>query len=121
MGKTRGVAAGPFRYQVQLQSPVVQQDGASGEPVITEWTNEGGPVWAAIESLSGREWLASAEFRPGVNTRIRIRWREDITAQWRAVRGLKIYSIEAVLPRYEGMSEVHLMCGEGVITEGGQP
>jgi SPP1 family predicted phage head-tail adaptor len=119
--KTTNISGGPLRYQVQLQSPVVQIDEASGEPVITDWQDEGLPVWAAIESLSGREWLASAEWRAGVNTRIRIRWREAVTAQWRVVHHSTIYSIEAVLPRYEGMSEMHLMCGDGVITQGGQP
>lgn len=120
MPKTTNVSSGPLRYQVQLQSPVVQVDDASGEPVITDWLDEE-KVWAAIESLTGREWLASAEWRAGVDTRIRIRWREDVTNQWRVVRGSKIWNIAAVLPKWEGMSEVHLLCGEGVITEGGQP
>lgn len=120
MPNTTGLKAGQLRYQVQLQAPIVQTD-ESGEPVITDWTDIGAPVWAAIESLSGREWLASAEFRPDVTTRIRIRWRTDITAQCRAVHHGVIYSVAAVLPKFEGMSEVHLYCGSGVITQGGQP
>ncbi|MBC8638271.1 phage head closure protein [Caballeronia sp. EK] len=123
--KTTGLAAGPLRHQVQLQSPVVQIDDVSGEPVITDWQDEGKPVWAAIESLSGREWLLSAEFRAGVTTRIRMRWREDVSAQWRVIHtrktGATIYNIDAVLPRFEGMSEMHLMCSSGVVTQGGQP
>jgi head-tail adaptor len=110
---------------VQLQSPIVQIDEASGEPVITDWHDEGLPVWCAIETLSGREWLLSAEFRAGVTTRIRMRMREGVSAQWRAIHTRKsgdtIYNIDAVLPRYEGMSELHLMCSDGVITQGGQP
>jgi SPP1 family predicted phage head-tail adaptor len=120
MAKTTNIAGGPLRYQVQLQSPVIHIDEASGEPVITEWRNEA-KVYAAIESVSGREWLASAEWRAGVNTRIRIRWRDAVTAQWRVMHHSVIYNIEAVLRRYEGMSEIHLMCSDGVIHEGGQP
>ncbi len=123
--KTTGLAAGPLRHQVQLQSPVVQIDDASGEPVITDWQNEGNPVWASVESLSGREWLMSAEFRAGVTTRIRMRWREGVTAQWRVIHSRKtgdtIYNIDTILPRYETMSELHLMCSSGIVTQGGQP
>ena len=117
---TTGIKAGPLRYKVLLQAPVVQT-AEDGEPVITEWVDVCKPVYAAIESLSGREWMASAEFRPDVTTRIRIRWRTGLTSAMRVVHGAVIYNITAVLPKFEGMSEVHLYCGSGVITEGGQP
>jgi SPP1 family predicted phage head-tail adaptor len=117
---TTGIKAGPLRYKVALQAPSVQTDD-TGEPVITEWVDVCPPVYAAIESLTGREWLASAEFRPDVSTRIRIRWRTGISAAHRVVHGNTIYNITAVLPKFEGMSELHLYCGSGVITEGGQP
>jgi SPP1 family predicted phage head-tail adaptor len=122
--KTTGLAAGPLRHRVRLEEPVVQVDALSGEPVITDWLDRG-EVWAAVETLTGREWLLSAEFREGITTRIRMRWRDNVTSQWRAVHvrktGDTIYNIDAVLPRYEGMSELHLMCTSGVITQGGQP
>ena len=123
--KTTGMAGGPLRHRVQLQAPVVQIDDASGEPVITDWTNKGAPVWAAVESLSGREWLMSAQFREGVTTRIRLRWRDDLDSSWRVIHtgsgGQTIYNIDTVLPRYEGMAEMQLMCTSGAITQGGQP
>ncbi|WP_250532432.1 phage head closure protein [Caballeronia sp. ATUFL_F1_KS39] len=122
--KTTGMAAGPLRHRVQLQAPVVQIDDETGEPVITDWTDKGS-VWAAVEPVSGREWLLSAEFREGVTTRIRIRWRDDIDSTWRVIHtrtsGETVYNIDAVLPRYEGMSELHLMCSSGAVTTGGQP
>jgi SPP1 family predicted phage head-tail adaptor len=117
---TTGIKAGPLRYRVVLQSPVVQTDD-TGEPVITDWVDVCPPVWAAIETLSGREWLASAEFRPDVSTRIRIRWRTGVSASHRVVHGGTTYNIAAVLPKFEGMSELHLYCGSGVVTQGGQP
>ena len=118
---TTGIKAGPLRYRVQVQQPFIEVDPFSGEAVITDWVDVGKPIYAAIESLSGREWLASAEFRPDVQTRIRIRWRTGITSAMRVVHGSTIYNITAVLPKLEGMSEVHLYCGSGVITQGGQP
>lgn len=88
-------------------------------------------MWAAIETLRGMEYLASAEFRAGVTTRIRVRWRDDLTSAMRVLFRLvrsdgtvvreTVYDIQSVLPQYQSMSEVHLMCADGVITEGGQP
>ena len=120
MPPTTGLKAGQLRYRVKLQAPFIEID-ATGEPVITEWSDVCPPVWAAIESLAGREWMASAEFRPDVTTRIRIRWRSGITAANRVVHGICVYNITAVLPQYGGMNELHLYCGSGVITQGGQP
>jgi SPP1 family predicted phage head-tail adaptor len=117
---TTGIKAGPLRYRVVLQRPVIQSDD-TGEPVITEWVDVCQPVYAAIESLTGREWLASAEFRPDVSTRIRVRWRTGVDASCRVLHGDTVFNITAVLPKFEGMSELHLYCGSGVIREGGQP
>jgi SPP1 family predicted phage head-tail adaptor len=117
---TRGVRAGPLRHRVRLQAPVVAVSGADGEPVVERW-DDVATVWAAIEPASGREWLASLEFRPQLTTRIRIRWRSDVTSAMRALHGATVYAIEAVLPGYAGRSELQLMCSSGVITDGGQP
>jgi SPP1 family predicted phage head-tail adaptor len=125
MRKTTGIKAGPLIHRITIQRPVVDRDD-SGAPFVSEW-REVAEVWAAIESLSGREWLASAEFRSDVTTRIRIRWRDDIDASMRVLYknprmgGTVVYGIAAVLPQFVGMSELHLMCTAGAVTEGGQP
>jgi SPP1 family predicted phage head-tail adaptor len=119
MRKTTGVKAGPLMYLVTIQRPEVDTD-VSGEAVVTAWTDVA-TVWAAIEALSGREWLTSAEFRPNVTTRIRVRWRDGLDASMRVLHRERVYGIDAVLPQYQGMSEIHLMCTDGVITQGGQP
>lgn len=128
MTKTLGLRSGPLRYRVTIQRPEVETN-ESGEAVVTDWLDVA-TVYAAIEALSGREWLASAEFRPGVTTRIRIRWRDGLDAGMRVLHTarqgggeprLTIYNIDAVLPQWQGMSEIQLMCSDGVITEGGQP
>jgi SPP1 family predicted phage head-tail adaptor len=119
MRKTTGIQAGPLRHRVTIQTPVVQT-ADTGEAIVTEWLDLC-EVWAAIETLSGREWLASAEFRPGVTTRIRIRWRADVGADMRVLHGSTVFGIDAVLPQWQGMSELHLMCTDGIVTDGGQP
>jgi SPP1 family predicted phage head-tail adaptor len=117
---TRGVRAGPLRHRVQLQAPIVRVSDEDGEPIVERWQNVA-KVWASIEPATGREWLASQEFRAQVTTRIRIRWRVDVTSAMRALHGATVYSIEAVLPGYAGRSELQLMCSSGLINDGGQP
>ncbi|MFP3549748.1 phage head closure protein [Paraburkholderia sp. SIMBA_049] len=131
MIRQSGIKAGPLNQRITLQRPVVTVDDR-GEPVVDAWEDLpiDAEVWAAIETLKGMEYLASAEFRAGVSTRIRVRWRDDLTPAmrvvFRLVRGdtvvrVTVYDIQSVLPQYQSMSEVYLMCGDGVITEGGQP
>jgi SPP1 family predicted phage head-tail adaptor len=112
--------AGRLRNRVTIQRPVrIQND--SGEVIVDTWTDVA-PVWAAIESVTGREYMASTEFRANVTHRIRIRYRADVDATHRVVdaRGT-IYSIDAVLPVRGLQRELQLMCSSGVVTEGGQP
>ncbi|WP_322046063.1 phage head closure protein [Paraburkholderia sp. J67] len=117
---TRGMRAGPLRHRVRLQSPIMHVSHEDGEAVVERWKDVA-KVWASIEPLSGREYLASLEFRSGLTTRIRIRWRDDVTAAMRVLHGRTTYAIDAVLPGYAGRAELQLMCGSGVITDGGQP
>ena len=117
--KASGAGAGGLEQRVTVQRPEVDVDD-SGEASVVRWI-EVATVWAEIKPLSGREWLASAEFRPGVTTRIRIRWLEGVNASMRVLHGATVYGIDAILPHYLGRPEILLMCGDGVVTEGGQP
>jgi SPP1 family predicted phage head-tail adaptor len=133
MIRQSGIKAGPLNQRITIQRPIVTVDTDSGEPVVIAWENlpVDPEVWAAIEALKGMEYLASAEFRSGVTTRIRVRWRDDLTSAMRVLFRLvrsdgtvvreTVYEIQSVLPQYQSMSEVYLMCADGVITEGGQP
>ncbi|MGF6932977.1 SPP1 family predicted phage head-tail adaptor [Paraburkholderia sp. UCT70] len=112
--------AGKLRYRVSIQRPLRIQNDA-GEVIVDQWA-EIARVWAAIEAISGREYMASSEFRAGITTRIRIRWRSDVDATARVVAGDgTIYSIDVAMPVKGLTRELHLMCSTGVITEGGQP
>lgn len=113
--------AGTIRYRISLQRPVVIRND-TGEVIVDQWV-EFASVWAAIEPVSGREYLSSSEFRAQITTRIRIRWRPDVDATTRVVTqdDGTVYSIDAALAVRGLTRELHLMCSTGVITEGGQP
>ncbi|WP_233866615.1 phage head closure protein [Paraburkholderia adhaesiva] len=123
---TSGAQAGRFKYRVRLERPK-REVLDTGEPRVAGWEpvptpRNDGRVWAAISPMSGREWLASQEWRPQVTTRITIRWRNDITTANRVIHGDTIYNIEAVIPNMvANRPDLMLMCTSGVITEGGQP
>ncbi|WP_459252743.1 phage head closure protein [Paraburkholderia sp. RL18-103-BIB-C] len=112
--------AGRMRYRLTFEKPVRIRD-ESGEVIVDQWI-EAFKVWGAVEPLTGREYMASAEFRPGVSTRIRVRWRDDLDTSLRVVhQDGTVYDIVAVLPVQGLHKEAQVMCGSGVVTEGGQP
>lgn len=112
--------AGTIRSRISLQRPVRIKDD-TGEMIVDQWS-EFAKVWAAVEPITGREYMAASEFRASTTTRIRIRWRPDVDASMRVVADDgTVYSVDAVLPVRGLTRQIHLMCSTGVITEGGQP
>jgi SPP1 family predicted phage head-tail adaptor len=111
--------AGRLRYRLRFEKPVRISD-ESGEVIVDQWV-EAFTVWGSVEPLTGREYLASAEFRPGVTTRIRVRWRDDLDTSLRVLHAGTVYDIQAVLPVMGLHKEAQVMCGSGVVTDGGQP
>jgi SPP1 family predicted phage head-tail adaptor len=90
------LAVGRLRHRVELQAPVETQ--SSSGSVSTAWVTQA-TVWAAIEPLSAREFIAAQSTQSQVNARIVIRRRSDITAKWRVLHTVRgtIYNIHGVL------------------------
>jgi SPP1 family predicted phage head-tail adaptor len=120
------IAAGRLRHRVTIQvlTPVYDSDGDviqdqnTGE-VLRVWTNLG-EVWAAVEPISGREFIQSAETQSQITTRITIR-RQDftVTAAMRALQGVRVFNIHAVLwDKDSGLEYQTLPCSEGVSDSG---
>lgn len=68
----------------------------------------------SIEPLRGRELFAAQEHFAEVTTRIRIRYRDDVTAEMRVVHGGVDYAIGAVIDPELRHRELELMCASGV-------
>lgn len=105
--------AGDLRHRVVIQNYSVAQDDY-GAPVKT-WSNEF-TVWGAVEPLSGREYLDAREMQAEVTTRIRVRYRGDVTysTDKRATWDGHTYDIESVIEVEGRRREIHLMCKEVV-------
>ena len=105
---------GKLRHRVTIQEATeVQND--YGEPIKT-W-NDVNTVWASVEPIRGREFVAAAEIHSEVTTRIRMRYRTGMSPKMRVYAGGKYYRIESVLNFEYGPShrETHLMCREEAI------
>ena len=86
--------AGSLNRRVILQSPATGQD-ANGEP-LTGWTNFA-TVWAGINDLSGREYLAAGGVQNAAQTKIHIRYLVGVVPAMRVLHGSIAYRIESVL------------------------
>lgn len=107
--------SGKLRHKVSLQSLVEGSPNLkpSGEPDAV-WTDVLTNVSASIEPLRGRELFAAQEHHSEVTTRIRIRYRDGVTAAQRVKFGTRVLNILAVLNREERDIELELMCSEGL-------
>ncbi|WP_110685079.1 phage head closure protein [Salinicola aestuarinus] len=105
--------AGKLRHRVQLQKKDQRQDPYSGE-MLDDWQTTA-TVWASVEPLSVREFIAAGAERAAVTTRIVIRYRAGVTAQMRIVHRDRIYNIQGVQPDpRSGREYLTLPCVEGV-------
>lgn len=94
--------------RVLIQSQVPGQD-EYGQPLLT-WQDVA-TVWAAVEDLTGREFVNAGGTQNAVTTKITIRYRAGVVAQMRAVYNDEPYNIEAVLGQ-DGRTLL-LMCSRG--------
>lgn len=108
--------AGKLRFRVWLQKGAdVVSGGGSTSVAYTNWIQ----VWAAIEPMTPREYLAAQAVQSDISVKIRIRYRPGLTAKLRVVHQhgpgspeiIDTYDVEG--PPVEVMSnrtEVWLMC-----------
>jgi len=107
------VKSGKLKHRITIQRPVETQDATTGETTVT-WRAVC-YVWAAIEPLSAKEFIAAQATQSQVMARIVIRYRDDVTPKMRAVHGEKIYNIHGVLADLNsGREYLTLPVSEGV-------
>lgn len=110
--------AGRLRHRgvIQYQALGSPQTTGSGAPnkVWTNLDDGDGETWMSIEPLRGRELFAAQEHFAEVTTRIRIRYRSDVSAEMRVVHDAVNYAIGAVIDPELRHRELELMCTAGV-------
>ena len=89
--------AGKLGHRVELQASTPVQDG-TGQPIDAWATVTGGTVWASIEPISGREFIAAGSFQSEVSHIVTLRWDSTITltSKFRIKFGSRYFSIVSV-------------------------
>lgn len=104
---------GKLRHRVLIQQPTQVQDMVSGEEV-PGWADVAS-VWASVEPLSAREFIAAQAGQSEITARVVIRHRADIDATMRILYRGQVYNIHGVLadPK-SGLEYLTLPVSEGV-------
>lgn len=107
------LAAGRLRHKVLIQYPLTTQNPSTGAMEIV-WTDLAS-VWASVEPLSAREFIAAGAEQSEVKAKIIMRNRSDVNATMQIVYRGKIYQILGVLTDpVSGLEYMTLPVGEGV-------
>lgn len=105
------LAAGKLRHQVRIERPVVGRDENGG--TVTTWDLVAA-VWAAIEPLSVREFIAAQSTQSFITARITIRYRDGLTADMRILHGAKVYNPAGFLAdKDSGLEYMTIPCTQG--------
>lgn len=99
--------AGQLDQRVTVERLEEGQDEL-GQPFST-WTTLY-TVWAAVEPLSGREYIAAMSAQSEVTTRISLRYRPGITSADRVNHEGTLYNITSVIDYKSRNRELVLMC-----------
>ena len=66
-------------------------------------------VWAAVEPLTGREFLSAGAMASATEARIRMRYMPGIVSTMRVIHGADTYGIQAVIHIKSARRELQLM------------
>lgn len=97
---------GRRRHPVEIQLEGRVPDGAGG--FRTEWATIA-TEWAAIDSVSGREFLGANQLQAASTSKVTIPYRDDLTTAHRLVYHGKKFDIKALLPN-NVRSEMTCVC-----------
>lgn len=87
--------AGKLRHRIIIQRPAITQDENTGA-IIEDWQDLA-TVWASVEPLSAREFIASATTQNEITARAVIRYRSDINSTMRLKHRGQLFSIQGIL------------------------
>lgn len=106
-----------LRHRVDIQNFTTVQDSETGaveDTWVSLLSSDDPLIPAEIMPMSGREFIAAQSIQAGVNTKITIRWREDVQPRMRVEHLGTFYNILAVLPDPTLRRHITLMCSSGV-------
>lgn len=76
--------AGKLRHRIRIQQKVTGQDPQTGEQLTNQWVDFA-KVWASVEDLSARDFIAAQAVQSEAKSRVVVRFRDGITSDMRIV------------------------------------
>lgn len=105
--------AGKLRHRIKFQQQTLTQDPVTGE-MVTAWV-EFATVWASVEPLSAREFIAAQAGQSEITARVVIRYLPGVLPTMRILHRGKAYAIHGALPDAKsGLEYLTLPVSEGV-------
>jgi SPP1 family predicted phage head-tail adaptor len=98
--------SGDLRHQITLQSKTETSDGMGG---ITETWADQLTTWAQIDPPKSREFFGNGQMQTEIVTRIRIRYRPNISHEWRVKFGTRYFEITSIVNPDECNQELIIM------------
>jgi SPP1 family predicted phage head-tail adaptor len=105
--------AGLLNHRVTIELPVEVRDPDYG--TMTKTWSPVATVWAAVEPISGREFIVNQEQQSELTARVRIRFSSTVaglTPKMRVNYGGRLLQITAVINPLQADEELQLMCAE---------
>lgn len=99
--------AGRLRHRVDVQAKVVTRDAVGGESI--SWATIAA-VWAEVQPLSGREYVAMRQAQADVAVRVRMRYVVGVNPAMRVVHGAAVYNILEVIDVAGRKRDLELLC-----------
>jgi SPP1 family predicted phage head-tail adaptor len=104
------ISIGDLRHRITFQKPDKVPDGYKGHTV--KWLDVV-TVWASVEPLSGREYFYAHQIKNEVSHRVRVRYREDVTAEMRIkISEDRALAIESIIDLEERHQFLEILCRE---------
>lgn len=102
----RYMNAGDLRHQITLQSMTQTADGMGG---ITETWSDQFTTWASIDPPKSREFYGTGQVQTEIVTRVRIRYRPNVSHTWRVKFGTRYFNITSIVNPDECNQELIIM------------
>lgn len=100
---------GDLNRRLELQSPVDVSDSMGG---VTRTWNKEAIVWGAIWPTSVTERIQANAPTMVISHRIRIRYRDELGADWRLKYGNRYLSVVSIVNMNEEDRQLDLLCRE---------
>lgn len=103
-----------LRHRITIQHRVSGRDNETGE-VTHSWVDLYAKVPAAIEPVSGRDFIAAKAEQSEISARIVIRYKDGINSGMRVIFRNSIYTLEAppLTDQKSGLEYLTLLCSHG--------